>query len=88
MAGEPGHEAKCCPEQQVLLPYKGPSEDQPEALPGARALELFYSEGLQLLMGYRSNAWLLELSKCGFNNHLALLLYAITIPLHRNKIHI
>lgn len=72
----------------MLLPGKGPSKDQPEALPGARAPELFYNEGLKFLMGYRSNAQLLGLSKCGFNNQLALLLYAITIPLHRNKIHI
>lgn len=72
----------------MLLPCKGPSKGQPEALPGAKAPELFYSEQLQLLMGYRSNARLLEFSKCGLNNHLALLLYAITIPLHRNKIHI
>lgn len=66
---------------------KGPSKDQPEDL-GGDTPKLFYDEELQLLMACRSNSQLLELSKCGFNNHLALLLYAITIPLHRNKIHI
>lgn len=66
------------PRALASMDQAGPSKD----LPGARARDWFCNGGLQLLKGHGSDAWLLELSKCGFNNHLALLLYAITIPLH------